>query len=225
MQPTAGETRTHELCLRSSYFQFQDSFYEQVDGTAMGSPLSPVIVNLYMESLEEAAISSAVLQPNLWVHYVDDTLVIWTHGQEELHQFHQHLNNQHSNIQFTMEEESGCKLAFLDVLVTRDGERLLSSVYWKPTHTERYLPFNSHHHQKTITGVLRGMRDRAHRICDPSTKLQELHQLENVFQANGFPTELIKKTLQAPPRDTLPSATDSQQKSHRRPCELPMFVV
>ena len=100
-----------ELCLRSSYFQFEDSFYEQVDGTAMGSPLSPVIANLYMESLEEAAISSAELQPNLWVCYVDDTFVIWTHGQEELHQFHQHLNNQHCNIQFTMEEESGCKLA------------------------------------------------------------------------------------------------------------------
>ena len=88
--------------------------------------------------MEEAAISSAVLQPNLWVRYVDDTFVIWTDEREELHRFHQHLNNQHSNIQFTMEEESGCKLAFLDVLVTRDGERLLTSVY---------LPFNSHHHQ------------------------------------------------------------------------------
>ena len=137
-----------ELCLRSSYFQFEDSFYEQADGTAMGSPPSPVIANLYMESLEEAVISSAELQPNLWVCYVDDTFVIRTHGQEELHQFHQHLNNQHPNIQFTMEEESGCKLAFLNVLVTRKDERLLTSTYRKPTHTERYIPFNSHHHRK-----------------------------------------------------------------------------
>ena len=68
-----------ELCVRSSYFQFQDSFYEQVDGTAMGSPLSPVIANLYMESLEGTAIRSAALQPNLWVRYMDDTFVIWTH--------------------------------------------------------------------------------------------------------------------------------------------------
>ena len=149
-----------ELCLRSSYFRFEDSFYEQVDGTAMGSPPSPVIANLYMESLEGAAVSSAVLQPNLWVCYVDDMFVIWTDGQGELHQFHQHLNNQHPNIQFTMEEESGCKLAFSNVLVTRKDERLLTSVYQKPTHTERYIPFNSHHHhQKTITGVLRSMRD------------------------------------------------------------------
>ena len=86
-----------ELCLQSSYFQFQDSFYEQVDGTAMGSPLLPAAANLYMESLKEAAISSEVLQPNLWVRYVDDTFVIWTHRQEKLHWFHQHLNNQPTN--------------------------------------------------------------------------------------------------------------------------------
>ena len=177
----------------------------------MGSPLLPVIANLYMESLEEAAISSAELQPNLWVRYVDDTFVIWTHGQEELHQFHQHLNNQHSNIQFTMEEESGCELAFLDVLVTRKDERLLTSVYRKPTHTERYIPFNSHHHRKTITGVLRSMRDRAHRICDPSTKPQELHHLENVFEANGFPPNLVKKTLQVPPKSAPPPPTEDPQ--------------
>ena len=56
-----------ELCLLSSYFQFQDSLYELVDGTAIGSPLSPVVANLYMESLDEPVISTAVLQPNLWM--------------------------------------------------------------------------------------------------------------------------------------------------------------
>ena len=50
-----------ELYLWSSYIEFQDSFYEQVDGTAMGSPLTP-IANLYMESLEETTISSAAFQ-------------------------------------------------------------------------------------------------------------------------------------------------------------------
>ena len=51
-----------EVCLRSSYFQFQDSLDEQVDDTAMGSPLYP---NLYMERLEETAISSKSFKPGL----------------------------------------------------------------------------------------------------------------------------------------------------------------
>ena len=38
-----------ELCLKSTYFQYQDQFYEQIEGAAMGSPLSPIIANIYME--------------------------------------------------------------------------------------------------------------------------------------------------------------------------------
>ena len=101
--------------------------------------------------------------------------MIWTHGQQELLVFHEHLSNQHPGIQFTMEEEIGCKLPFLDVLVIKKNDRLFTSVYWKLIHTERYIPFNSHHHWKTITGVLRGMSNRAHRICDPFTKREKLH--------------------------------------------------
>ena len=41
------------LCLRSTFFRFNDSYYEQKDGTAMGSPLSPVVANIFMEELKK----------------------------------------------------------------------------------------------------------------------------------------------------------------------------
>ena len=44
-------TNLLEYCLRSTYFVFQGEYYEQLDGAAMGSPLSPIIANMYMESL------------------------------------------------------------------------------------------------------------------------------------------------------------------------------
>lgn len=43
-----------ELCLRSTYFQFHDRFFDQTDGAAMGLPLSPVVANL------------KCLKPGLW---------------------------------------------------------------------------------------------------------------------------------------------------------------
>ena len=48
-----------ELCLRSTYFRFQNNFFEQIDGTPMGSPLSPVIANLFIEDLAEQAMHTS----------------------------------------------------------------------------------------------------------------------------------------------------------------------
>ena len=42
-----------EFCLKNTYFSFQDQFYEQVEGAAMGSLFSLIIANLYMEYLEQ----------------------------------------------------------------------------------------------------------------------------------------------------------------------------
>ena len=48
-----------EFCLKNTYFSFQDQFYGQVEGAAMGSPVSPIVANLYMEYLEQKALSTA----------------------------------------------------------------------------------------------------------------------------------------------------------------------
>ena len=52
-----------EFCLKNTYFSFQDQFYEQVEGAAMGSPVSPIVANLYMEYLEQKALSTAPIPP------------------------------------------------------------------------------------------------------------------------------------------------------------------
>ena len=105
------------------------------------SPFSPVIANIYMEHFEDTALRTAPLQPTHWLRYVCDTFVIWPQGQDELQRFHDHINQQHPNIQFTIEEEREGKLTFLDVVITRSPDGLSTSMYCKPTHTDRYIPF------------------------------------------------------------------------------------
>ena len=52
--------------LRSTYFQYNGSIYEQKDGAAMGSPVSAVTANLYMEEFEERAIATSTYKPKIW---------------------------------------------------------------------------------------------------------------------------------------------------------------
>ena len=47
-----------EFCLTHTYFLFQGKYYEQVQGAAMGSPISPLIANIFMEEFEVKALNS-----------------------------------------------------------------------------------------------------------------------------------------------------------------------
>ena len=63
-----------EFCLCNTFFLFQGQFYEQTKGAAMGSPVSPVVANLYMELFEHRALTSTVNPPRLWRRYVGDIM-------------------------------------------------------------------------------------------------------------------------------------------------------
>ena len=106
-----------QLCLEATYFHFRGTFYQQVQGAAMGSPLSPIVANLFMEDFERRALLTSPCMPRLWIRYVDDVFAVWPQKDRTLKDFHLHLNKQHPSIQFTMEEEDDNKIAFLDVLV------------------------------------------------------------------------------------------------------------
>ena len=42
-----------EVCLKSTSFVFQGQYYQQLEGAAMGSPLSPIVANIVMENFEK----------------------------------------------------------------------------------------------------------------------------------------------------------------------------
>ncbi|KAK7864163.1 hypothetical protein R5R35_004079 [Gryllus longicercus] len=185
-----------EVCLSTTFFQYRQEFYAQIDGTAMGSPLSPVVANLFIGAFEEQALENAPLKPTLWLRYVDDTFVIWPHGSENLQTFLAHLNSIHPRIRFTMETELHGQLPFLDVLISRRPDGTLGhSVYRKPTHTNRYLHADSHHHPATKRGVLTTLTYRAALISDTDSLNKEKETLRETFLANGYSTSAIQRAL------------------------------
>ena len=53
------------------------------------------------------------------------------------------LNRQHPNTKFTIEKEKNNQLPFLDILNDSSSNRLVTSVYRKPTYTGLLTNFNS----------------------------------------------------------------------------------
>ena len=117
-----------EYCVRNTYFQYKDEYFKQVDGMAMGSPLSPVLCNLFMNDLEKTAMEKSEQKPKMWLRYVDDTFALWEYGEDSLNGFLEYLNGINKAIKFTMEQEKEGKLAFLDTLVKREDSKMIASV-------------------------------------------------------------------------------------------------
>ena len=106
-------------CVKQNHFAFNDNIYDQIDGVAMGSPLGPILANIFMSHLEKIALHEFHgSKPIYYKRYVDDTFLIFSNEQDSI-SFFEHMNCEHSNISFTVETENDGCLPFLDVLVSR----------------------------------------------------------------------------------------------------------
>ena len=94
-----------------------------------------------------------------------------------------------------METEKDNKLAFLDTAVLREPDgRLTTSVYRKPTHTDQYLAYDSHHPQSVKRGIVKCLYERAKRlVTKPSVISEEKKHLSSVLVSNGYPFSFLQK--------------------------------
>jgi hypothetical protein len=109
-----GNVRLFHHPFTSSFFCFNSQFHRQTDGTAIGSLLSFVTPNFFIENFKEVAISTVVYKPTCWFCYMDGTFITLPHGLEKVNNLLNHLNNIQPSIQFTMQTESHGHLPFLD---------------------------------------------------------------------------------------------------------------
>ena len=161
-----------EFCLGSTYFTFQNQYYEQVEGAAMGFPSAQLWQNCTW-SFETRAISTSPHPPLMWKRFVGDTCVIikGAHKQE----FLEHINSIDPHIQFTSEDsKADGSMPFLDMLITpTENGRLTTTVYRKPTHTDMYLKWDSHHPISEKYSVVGTLHHRAKQSVPAQTCYKE----------------------------------------------------
>jgi Reverse transcriptase (RNA-dependent DNA polymerase)/GIY-YIG catalytic domain len=182
-----------KICLKSTYFKYDDTFYHQTEGTAMGSPISPVVAELYMQSLENEIVpkSRHIL---FWRRYVDDIFAIIRRRKTK--DVLNLLNQFHYSIQFTMEIEEDGKLPFLDTTIYNKQDGYLGHcIYRKPTHTNHYLNYNSSHPPAHKIGVVDTLLTRAFRLSDSDHLQDEINYTIKILIDNDYPEPMLRHRL------------------------------
>ena len=158
-------------------------------GVAIGSPLGPVLRNIFMVELETALITNLSNKLSSWRQFVDDRICF--EKKDSIKFVLDTLNNFLKNIKFTFEEDIDGKIPFLDTLLVD------TTVYRKKTNSNINLNWNSFGPNSWNWGTLRTIANRPFEICSTDNFLEEeIEHIRAVFyHQNNYPLWVIDKII------------------------------
>jgi hypothetical protein len=142
-----------EIVMENNIFTFGDSSWIQTQGTAMGTPATP-LYSILKFGLQKNNKIIAQFKNNLFYykHYIDDVFGIWidTPGNQ-WNQFENTLN-QFGNLKWNIEELSK-HTSFLDLEITIKDNKLTTKTFQKPMNLYLYIPPSSAHPYSCFQGL------------------------------------------------------------------------
>lgn len=186
-----------DFCLCNSYFEYNSEWYKLECGM-IGLDLTGVIADIYMEDFEMRAISTSENPPSAFYRYVDDCMARMHEGRDQAEQFLTHINDMEPEIKFTMETEENGVLPLLDLKVERSREdhQLEFDVHYKKTNTNIQVKAKSNHPDHCKKAIIKGYADRNRNLCSAENLVEANRFVENVFVANGYKREEVKKAME-----------------------------
>ena len=206
------------VVLKNNFFEFNDDFYQQLRGTAIGTKCAPSYAILFLAALEEKLLADAQDKPWVWWRYIDDIFLIWQHGEEKLRDFITFLNGAHDSIKFTAEWSTE-RVNFLDVQVIKQDDNLITDLFTKPTDTHQLLHQASCHPNHTKKGIPYSQALRIRRICsEEQFFVNRVADLKTWLLARGYGENEVDSHIdrvrakdRAPLLDTRPKEKDDMK--------------
>lgn len=188
------------VILKQNYFKFQNNFYHQTEGLAMGSPLSSIMSEIFLNYIENRYLfTDANRHLNkiiFYYRYVDDTIILFDGNSRQLSLLNSYISNIHKNLSFTLEEENNNTLNFLDITITKQNGYLKFKIYRKPTCTDQTIHADSHH---PYPQKLAAYNSFVHRLItipmDPNDYNEEVNIIKHIAISNGYNSGLIDKLI------------------------------
>ena len=184
--------------LENNVFEHDGKVYKQKRGTAMGTKMAPSYAIISMSRFEEDFLNSCQYKPLVWWRYIDDIFLTWEHGEDSLKIFLDKLNSVHPTLKFTSEHSTE-KINFLDVNVSRLGNKLSTDLYIKNTDTHQFLEATSCHPTHCKKSIPYSQALRLNRICSENAEFDKrCNELEGWLIKRGYSEKLVRsKVLEA----------------------------
>ena len=133
----------------------------------MGSPLAPVLANIFMGFRESKWLHEYNLnKPKFYLKYVDDILAAFDNEQDSLN-FLTFLNDRHPNIKFSLEKKINHSIAFPYVFISDINNRNLTlKTYQKLTYTGLLLSFKIFTSFSYQISLIKCLIDRSFKTCN-----------------------------------------------------------
>ena len=178
-----------KITMFESFFIFDGKFYEQCDGVAMGFLLGPTLANVFMCHFENIWLENCPshFKPIVYRRFVDDTFVLFR-SKDHVEKFRNYLNKQHKNIKFTSEIEENGSLSFLDIKISRENNKFVTSVYRKPTFSGVFTNVESFIPDIYKRGLIETLLHRSFRLCSNYENFhREIETLKSILKCNSYP--------------------------------------
>jgi len=136
-----------KVILSQNYFMFQQKIYQPAQSISMGSTISSLIAEIFLQHYEDANIKQLLDMKSiaLYVRYIDDILVIYDTTKINLHTINTYINKIHNNIKLNPTYKEHNSMAFLVLTITCRCTRLEVDIYRKPTTRDTTVNFLSNH--------------------------------------------------------------------------------
>jgi hypothetical protein len=107
-----------EFILQQNYYSFQNNIYQPKKGVSMGSPISGIVAEIFLQYLENTHTKQIQEAKGIvfYTRYVDDILIIYNTKQTTHDTIQNHINKIHPNLQFTPAYEHN-SISFLDLII------------------------------------------------------------------------------------------------------------
>ena len=179
----------------NTFFSFNNKFYRQIEGTPMGSPISPLFADMVLDDLETHCLKNLEdnynVKPLFYFRYVDDTLMCIE--KKHIVLVINIFNSYNKRLQFTYEFEQDKKINFLDISLIRHNNSIITDWFNKPTSSGRLINYRSNHPTQQKINIVYNLVDRAISLSHKKFHSKNLKMVNQILRDNNYPNKFINR--------------------------------